>query len=61
MFFRNGAVGFIDWLDGLVAGSQARNYKRSQENDAVAGRLLGSTGGPSPNDECSDYERDKTG
>jgi hypothetical protein len=32
----------------------------SQKNDAVAGRCLGLDRGRSPNDECGDYETDKT-
>jgi hypothetical protein len=32
----------------------------SQENDAVVGRSLGLDCGPSPDDECGDYETGKT-
>ena len=37
-----------------------RNDKDSQENDAIARWFLGPDRGPLPDDECSNYERDKT-
>jgi hypothetical protein len=57
--FRNGAVGFIDWLDGLC-GSISGVETVLQENDAVAGGCLGLDRGRSPDDECGNCEADKT-
>jgi len=58
--FRNGAVGFIDWLDGLCGSISGVERQTLQEDDAVAGRSLGLDCGPSPDDECGDHEPDKT-
>jgi len=58
--YRNGAVGFIDWLDGLYCSISDVERQALQKYNAVAGRSLGLDCGPSPDDECGDCEPDKT-
>jgi hypothetical protein len=57
--FRNGAVGFIDLLDGGRGNISRMQMTASQENDAVAGRSLGFDCGYSPDNKCGDRKTDQ--